>query len=275
MARLLGPGPATPERLDRQRELAPVLVFHRDGFVREAALNLLSAPPSSPFFLAVLAWRLNDWAAPVRLAARRYAERILPAVPAEVVAAAAPFLLDRWRWWGRWASEEASIIDLALQRQDVAMYLAAWFSNGAKGPLATLLRHALRGPSMDGYLPELASNAVQPAVRAVALKCLIQGRASWPAGFGQQWIDRRYGLRRRITVFAHRDLNIVHAPEPWIRAGLSDRSALVRRVAADALIDRRATFLDLDAAVAALAKDSSRAVRSRADFLIRTTQPSP
>ncbi len=257
------------ELLDRRPELAPIFLFHRDGYVREAALDSLAVPPVSPFFLAAITLRLNDWVRPVRIAARRCAERLLPDTAAEVVAGAAPFLLDRWRQWGRWEGEDASVVDRALQRQDVADHLAEWFCEGATGPLATLLRYALRGPSLDGHLPRLASDALQPAVRAVALHALIDGRVSWPVGFGREWIDKQYGHWKRITLFAHR--NIVHglAPDMLIGEGLRDRSSAVRRVAADALIERRAMFPNLDVAVAALAMDASPALRARADFIVR------
>jgi hypothetical protein len=266
---LLRPRYTAFDPLDRCPELSLVFLFHRDGYVREAALDSLVAPPTSPFFLAAITWRLNDWVRPVRIAARRCAERLLPDTPAEVIARTAPFLLDRWRRWRRWEEDNASVVHRALQREDVAPYLAEWFNGGVTGSLATLLRYALRGPSLDGYLLRLSREAIQPAVRAIAIRALIEGRASWPIGFGREWIDKRYGLWKRIPLLAHRAIAHGHAPELLIREGLRDRSAVVRRVAADALIERRKSFPDLDAIVATMAADRSPGIRERADFIVR------
>jgi hypothetical protein len=280
LVRRLDPRPSllrlfTPSRdhldlLDRQRDLAPLFLFHRDGYVREAALASLRHPPTSPFFVAVIAWRLNDWVRAVRIAARHCAERVLPLTSAETIAGAAPFLLDRWRRWGRWDEGNAAVIDRAVQRSDVAPYLVEWFSRCPTGPLGTTLQYALRGPSLDADLPELARRAVHPTVRAVAFQTLLRRRATWTVGFGMAWVDKRFGISKRTTLFAHRDVESRETEAAMISQGLRDRSAAVRRVAADALIERRKTFPNLDAAIATLCADKNPGVRERGAFLART-----
>jgi hypothetical protein len=270
LLRLFTPSRDHLDLLDRQRDLAPLFLFHRNGYVREAALAYLSAPPRSPFFLAVIAWRLNDWVRAVRIAARHYAERALPQTSPEIIADAAPFVLDRWRRWKRWEEANVEVVDRALQRPDVAPYLVDWLANCAVGPLGAMLRYALRGSSLDASLPALARNSVHPAVRAVALQTLIQRQASWPIGFGKEWVDKRYGLARQITLFAHRRVESQDGADVLIRMGLHDRSAAVRRVAADALIERRADFTNLDDAIAKLSSDKSPGLRERAAFLARS-----
>jgi len=250
-------------------DLAPLFLFHRDGYVREAALHRYSDPPDNAFFLAALVYRLNDWAEPVRRAAFRCSEQLFPRVSPEVVVAAAPFLLGRWRFWGRWEQKEASLVDAIFEREDVNALLVERFLQETKGPLATELRYLLRGRGFDRYLSQISRCAVQPSVRAVALKTLINGQATWPTGFGRQWIDKRYNLSRRVTVYSQRSLTEQPAIEGSILQGIRDRSVAVRRVAADALVANRATFQGLDHAIAELAGDTSPAIRERVNFLSR------
>lgn len=69
-------------------------------------------------------------------------------------------------------------------------------------PLGTKLQYALRGPCLDAFLPELARQAIHPAVRAVAFQTLLRRRASWPVGFGMAWVDKRFGISQRTTLAA-------------------------------------------------------------------------
>jgi len=81
--------------LKKDPDYAWLFLFHYSGYIREAALDAIQTPPVSPFFFAALAWRLNDWVEPIRRAAKRCAERVLPLVSADVAANAALYLLDR------------------------------------------------------------------------------------------------------------------------------------------------------------------------------------
>jgi hypothetical protein len=62
------PFPSDRELLAANADLAWLFLFHPSGYLRETALDHIITPPTSPFFLAALAWRLNDW---VRLCARQ------------------------------------------------------------------------------------------------------------------------------------------------------------------------------------------------------------
>jgi hypothetical protein len=249
-------------------DYAWLFLFHHSGYVREAALDAINTPPTSPFFFAALAWRLNDWVAPVRQAATRCAERVLHRIRADVAASAAQYLLDRRVAWGRW-SDEPKVLDAVFGSKDVMAGLAALLQEQATGPLAACLRNALRYPNIDEHLPYLAANAVQPSVRAVAYQCLASGKASWSVGFGWVWIDKVYGLRRRVPKLETRDIEGNSGAAEWIRKGVHDKSPFVRRVAADALIAARAQLPDESSLIARLANDRSPAVRSRADFMLR------
>lgn len=245
-----------------------LFLFHFDGFVREAALDAIHDPPPSPFFFAALAWRLNDWAEPVRRAARRCAERVLPPASVDVAANAALYLLDRRLVWGRWRDEPA-ILDAVIERQEVIEALVQKFLTQATGPFPTYLRHLLRYSSIDVHLPRLASLAKEPLVRAIAYRCLISGRASWVVGFEWVWIDKVYFARRRIPAFETREIRNDRSAADVIREATRDRSAIVRRAAADELITARSQIPDAASLIAQLAKDSSPSVRWRADYMLR------
>jgi hypothetical protein len=47
--------------LGQNPDIAWLFLFHPSGYVRQAALDCISDPPNSPFYLAALVWRLNDW----------------------------------------------------------------------------------------------------------------------------------------------------------------------------------------------------------------------
>ena len=97
--------PSDKELLAANPNFAWLFLFHPSGYVREAALWCVNTPPKSSFFFAALAWRLNDWVAPVRQAAKRCFKRIFPEVAATVAADAALYLLERRFVWGRWRSQ--------------------------------------------------------------------------------------------------------------------------------------------------------------------------
>jgi hypothetical protein len=275
LGRLLGllglmppPSPSERELMAADPRYAWLFLFHSNGRIREAALDALVDPPATPFAFAAIALRLNDWAQPVRAAAVRCAERLFPLTSPELTARTAVDLVDKASSWQRW-EQERQALDAVFANPAVAARVAPLFLKGTKGPLATRLRQLLRFPTFDGDLAEFARDAVQPSVRATALKCLIDRKASWPVGHGWKWIDKAYGFRQRIVLTDSRELAVDQDPETLIRQGLTDRSAAVRRVAADALMERRAAIRDADQLIACMAADRSPSIRERADYMIR------
>jgi hypothetical protein len=261
--------PWTPLRLlEAEPRYAWLFIFHADGRVREAALERIPAAPTWPFEFSALALRLNDWAEPVRAAATAAAERTFPVTRADVVARAAVDLLMRIDSWGRWTQERA-VLDATFARDDVIAALRRELEHGSSGPLGAVLRRTFRHAAMDQYLVGLATRAVAPSVRAIALEALISGRAVWAEGYAWEWVDKIYGDRRRVPRLASRSLTVQGSPEALIRTGLADRSATVRKVAATALIEARKDMPDADALVSILAQDPSAGVRMRADYMLR------
>jgi len=258
------------ELLYRWPEIARLFVFHRDGFLRERALNQMSEGMQSAFYVTVLAFRLNDWVPQVRAAAARCADRVLPSTNAEIIAQAALFLLGRRFAWGRWG-DEAEALDRALSRVDVADALADVLLDARRGPMGAILKHASRWEAMDRHLYGLAANAFLPSVRAVALQELIEGVARWPVGWTRQWIDKIYGQFRLVRVYDERPVARSCTLESLVEQGARDRSGAVRKVAATALVNHRATLSNRDAVIDLLDEDRSAAIRERVDYVKRAS----
>lgn len=108
----------------------------------------------------------------------------------------------------------------------------------------------------------------RPAVRAVALNTLINKTAEWPRGYDWQWIDKSMGLRRRGTVFGHRELDVALPRSALIAIGIHDRSAAVRRIALDGVFRHLLPAQEGRDYAALLAADRSPSVRARAEFVL-------
>lgn len=61
-------------------------IFHREGRIREQALDRIHGPIPNEFLVAAIAWRLNDWVPNVRAAARRCAERCFEKTAPQILA---------------------------------------------------------------------------------------------------------------------------------------------------------------------------------------------
>ncbi|MGB6120162.1 MAG: hypothetical protein WBF87_18260, partial [Mesorhizobium sp.] len=176
-------------------------VFSHDGFVRETSLQRIHGGAPTPFFLAGIVLRLNDWVPEVRRAAQYCAARVFPATKAATIVAAAPFIMGR-RWqWSRWTSER-SLVDAMFDRADLAAELSVWFLVARQGPIGRLLRDALRRPTLDAYLEKMAVDAWSPAVRSIALDCLIERRARWRSGRKWEGTSKVYNQGRWVADFA-------------------------------------------------------------------------
>ena len=256
------------EQLRHVPGLEYLFLFHGDGHYREAALKQIDGPIPSAFIFAAISWRLNDWVPEVRAAAADCASRSFARTSPEVVVRAVMALLGRQHSWRRW-SEERSTLEAALRRPDVASELAAKVIAQRTGPAATVLRHALKTDALDGFLERIAQEAVQPAVRALAVKALIDGCAAWPDGWQWRWVDKPMGVRRQETVFARRTFAPTVARDQMIEDAARDRAATVRRVAVSSLIQYGLTTPQARHLAVVLLHDRSRAVREHAEFILQ------
>lgn len=261
------------DQLERQPSLKYLFIFHADGRIREAALQKMIEPLPSPFIFAAVAWRLNDWAAPVRKAAVECGRRTFPVTANDVIAGAATELLAREGSWRRWRRER-TVLDEAFGRPDVAVHIAGRIAGMRTGPAATVLRHALRRDWLDRHLQRLSREAFQPGVRSLALQALIDGHSSRQTGFDWQWVDKTMGIRRYIPTFELRPLAEGAPRKAMIMAGLLDRSAAVRKTALDGLIRYRAEIPEAAELAAPALADRTASVRERAEFIMRAnTKP--
>jgi hypothetical protein len=248
-------------------DAAWILCFDADGFVREAALRHLTSSASSTGRFVALALRLNDWVPEVRREATQALLRVWPLTSPDLIASAVPYLLRQRFAWRRWA-EEALCVDEVLRNPNVAMAVTSLLLQGRSGALGRTLSQALRFEVYDLALAKLAVEARLPDVRAMAMKTVFRGKAIWPVGYGWAWVDKSMGERKRVVLTESRK---VSAPEPsnLLEAGIVDRSALVRKVAADVVVERMNDLPGIAEIASRLANDKSAAVRDRADYIVR------
>jgi hypothetical protein len=254
--------------LARAPRLAIIYLRHENGFVREAALKALAAEAVTPFVLASIAYRLNDWVSPVRLAAVDAIDRILPLTSDTTIMKAAPFLVLHSAEWERW-KEHAHVLDGMLHRPSaIARIVDFVVESGARGTVA-LLQYCLPVPAIDQHLPRLARHARTPAVRAIASEALITGTARWPTGWEAFWIDKYAGKKGRKRTYACRAIESSATAQATLIDAAADRAATVRKIAADAIINGLANPETWAVVVSRLQNDPNRGVRERVEFARR------
>lgn len=271
------PGPHTSPRSPadwRRRHMAllagtPKLeflfLFHPNGHIREAALDKLTDIPS-PFFVSALALRLNDWAFEVRGAARRCVDRTLQKTSAAVVAEAALYLLKQSREWAR-GQQDVRLLDEVFARPDVTEALIGLVLTEQDGRVTRALDFALVSDVLDDRLQTIAREALSPAVRAIALRTLIDGEARRRIGYNRQWIDKTFNLARRVPRVETRAIVRPISMFDALAMAAVDRSAVVRRTAAEAIVRHRRELSNVAALLDLLRDDSSPSVLQRVRFV--------
>ncbi|WP_370235180.1 hypothetical protein [Brevundimonas sp.] len=249
--------------------LAPVFIFHHSGYLREAALQRLDRLPASPFFVAALFWRMNDWVPQVRASAVAETPRLLKSTSPAAIAGAAPYLLSRHLAWERWEMSAQDTLTHALCRDDVAKALAEHLCSSASGPIAKTMQLAMRVPTLDQALPRLSRTAVSPHVRRNAYEAMATGQVKWPIAKGRKTAPY---LRTPKYEYESRRLSISFPLEEVIADAASDRSPIVRRGALDILIRKPTDLKPFLGLLNTLKSDPSPAVRQRSEFLIQKSK---
>jgi hypothetical protein len=144
--------------------------------------------------------------------------------------------LTHWGSWGRIGAADREAIASLTELPAVGQALKSRISSGVVGPLARLLSEVGRVPSIDPWLSEIAREAVQPLVRAKAYRCMIEGRMTWVMGQKWVWTQIQWCKGYGEPVLASRELSSRWPLGPTLRVAASDRSAIVRNVAALGLI---------------------------------------
>jgi hypothetical protein len=245
-------------------------MFHGSGYVRQAAMEALSSSPRCPFEVAAVVYRLNDWVGNVRTASTTYAREFLVTARAEAISESAFFLLSQMSFLSRWDDQALSVLQDSIYRTEVLEEMRKQFLAPRGGKVGQTLRLVLRRADFDLHLEELALDARLPTVRAIAVETLLMGRARWFVGYRREWVNKVYGITRRVAEFETRNVEIDYGVEIILGAAARDKSSLVRRITADFLISKRGNSTAGMAELSdALRNDKSSAVRSRIDFLDR------
>lgn len=251
--------------INNSQSAARIMLHSASGYLRQAALQAYEFTPNDRAGLETLLLRCNDWVDAVRDTALARLAKVLPQLDAPALSQICLFVLDRAPHWQRGGQAVLPQFQAHPNWTD-ALMLA--FGTQTNGPLVYLLRKALKSSDLDTALPELAINGRAAFVRALATQTILTGTARWRIGTAKQWIDKPMGLSRQVPVFATRPINVpqeVH--EHILSQAAEDRSAQVRKVAADALIrlgpDHNTRIVKI------LQADPSRAVRLRMDYFAR------
>lgn len=251
--------------------LAWVLTCHRDGHVREAALRALEPPCPNAFHLALILVRVNDWVGEIRTLALSRLPAFWHAAPPDERVSLLPLVLDRGRM-GRLGADRTTLEAIAAARDIRKEIVADLIANDGRHS-ARLFALVLREEWIDRHLPRLSGKAASPLVRARALSAIATGRVKWRTGWHWEAADSFHAPTRKVTDYSGR---AVKRDADWpdvVRLGLSERTALSRRVSVQALIDNRAAFPDRMAVARTLLGDRSPGVVERAAYLIRQDEP--
>lgn len=252
-------------RLARLPEAAPFLALDKDGHVRAAAIEASANAPPLAMALALLI-RSNDWVAEVRALAMKRLPPALDRLEASQLDRLMPLMLDRMPDWRREDLDRAPVRRLLAHPclQEAALRR---LRDDRSGPLSRRLRFLLCEAGYDHRLPDLATGARSSQVRAMAMEALLSGTAQWSDGWTWTWVDKPMGLRRRERRWQSRPLLAPVTHDGLLAAAASDRSPIVRRVAADALI-RLGPALP-ERTLQALRRDKSAPVAARLAFYDR------
>jgi hypothetical protein len=267
LERLLGRTPTDDWRATHVPGMEYLLLFHFDGRLREKALKKIDGGLESPFWFGAICLRLNDWAEPVRKAAFLCAERCFPYTAAEVIADGAVSLVLAQSAWGRWHVER-KVVDVALSRSDVVDQIANLICKKSTGPVSKVLRLLMKNSAIDVHLPRLATDARQPAVRAMAVQTIADMTAAWPNGWEWKWIDKSMGQRTMVQKFDKREIDIELDRLDVICTAAADNAAIVRRAALDAMIQHYPSSKRAAQLAHQLKNDKNYTVRARAAFFI-------
>jgi len=170
---------------------------HPDGRIREQTLHTLPARIPGTLYAILVLLRLNDWAAPVRAAARHRLADFAAATAPQHLAAALGYILRYWTSWGRMSPASKQDALSVLLSDAVAAQLATALARSPAGPMTTLLAQLGQVATIDRHLPHIAAHAIQPALRAKVYQSLLSGKTTWVAGKEQEWIERRHNLHLR------------------------------------------------------------------------------
>ncbi|PLR26325.1 hypothetical protein PZBJ_05935 [Pantoea endophytica] len=240
-----------------------------DGFRRERALRTLSGGAPNSFLLALVVRRLNDWVPQVRAAARDALPLIAEESDPEFIVDVLFITLPYWHSWGRMEYIEKEVLMKVILMEKVTNALKKRLLTSSSGPVATIFGQIGRTTALDKFLAEISEKSIQPSLRAKAYRCQFESKFVWAEGLTWQWIDKIYGIQRRIPALKER---IIPTARPFIdtlRMATIDRSPMVRRIAGEMLIKELDNIGDEAFNLAnILASDKSPSVAERGRYAL-------
>lgn len=230
----------------RHPELAQLLLFHFDGYTREAALDALDTSSLSRFGFLALCYRCNDWVEPIRVKALRRLEQALPQISGPAIQSTLPSLLTKIPTWRRYrhtrgrveAQDATDLLDRILTAPNVQALVLDSLVEARTGPTSRLFQTLAKYPWIDPHLEMLCEHAHAAGVRRMAACALFNAEISWPTGRRQ--IKHPYGdpyaMPQWETTTQSRRITIAIDHDALFDRIARDRSAQVRAVAVDQLI---------------------------------------
>lgn len=244
-------------------------IFSADGFRRERALRTLSGGAPNSFLSALVVRKLNDWVPQVRAAARDALPLVAEKSDPEFIVDALFKILPYWDSWGRMGDIEKEALMKVILMDKVTNALKKRLLTSSSGPVATIFVQAGRTAALDKFLPEISEKSVQPSLRAKAYRCQFENKFVWAEGMTWQWIDKVYGIRRRIPALKERVIPSTRSFIDNLRMATTDRSPMVRRIAGEMLIKELGSIGDEAFELAnILAADISQSVAERGRYAL-------
>ena len=244
-------------------------VCSSDGFRRERLLRTMSGGAPNPFLLVLAIRRLNDWVPQVRAAARECIPNLAGRSEPQCVAEALWATLAHWTHWGRIEGKDRELLLDSLANTQIASAFKQRLIEAKAGPAAQILSQAGRAPALDPWLPEVATAAIQPSVRAKACRSLLEKRMVWVRCLKWAWTDIKWCKGRFLPVLEERAISHQCSTHQVFQIAIGDRSPMVRRVAAEFLIaNPSAVGAEAAKYAAQLATDSSSYVAERGRFAL-------
>lgn len=259
--------------LEIQEDLPFLLLFDGDGRNRELALAKIQEGLKSPMEVLCLADLANNWVEQVRKAAIRAIERSYPKTEPSIMAASFAFLAENRVFWKRWDEKSSDYVMSFFHHSPVQAELVRRLKTGLEPRSTKALSYALESDSLDEHLESIFANSRDSSVRAKALATMLNREAVWAEGFTWQWTNKALGERKRVRSLGKRKLTVTPSRTELVSTALGDKSARVRCIAAQALIDFGDELkVPVKRAAQRLVDDRSPRVVRRGEFLLRKLQ---
>ena len=240
------------------------------GHQREKSILTLDSGAPNAFFLVVLLRRLNDWVPQVRCATRKVLTTVVENSRPQDVVEALFYTLNHWSSWQRIEDEDRNLLrDIAAEVRFLSMIVER-LTIATSGPQTLILSQLMARAVMDDSLLAIAQSAVVPSLRAMAFRCLLEKKVRWRTGSSLTVSKNYYHNTIVEPCYESRELSVITPLVELLHLGLKDKSSIVRRVIAQAVI-RELDTLGKDAQffITKLIDDSAPSVRERGQFAQR------